>query len=106
MEQLFETVLTTEVALTALAVGGVQEVAKQAINASAKGKEIGKTAWYKTSLALSPLFLGAGFGQLVISPGGVAEPWILGIVSGLFAGTIYNTVKPGVKAAVERKVQQ
>ncbi len=98
MEQLFETVLTVEVALTALAVGGVQEICKQAFMSSIAGARVASTAAFKTTMAVAPLVLGAGFGQLIIPAGGVANPWVMGMIAGLFAGTAYDTIKPAVKA--------
>lgn len=98
MEQLFETVLTVEVALTALAVGGIQEVCKQAFMSSITGARLASTAMFKTIMAVAPLVLGAGFGHLIIPVDGVANPWVMGMIAGLFAGTAYDTVKPAVKA--------
>ena len=96
MDSLFETVFTLEVMITALVVGGAQEALKQVVVAIG----VRKGAAFKTVMAVAPMVSGGLLGLVVIPDGGVAPPAVLGMVAGMFASQVYNTVAPTARKAI------
>ena len=106
MTELLETVLTTHVAITAVLAGGIQEAIKRSVMGLDKAKKFHGGPWFATVQALTPLALGAGIGMIVIpTEGAVTEPWVLGVLAGLFSSQVYNTVKPGLEKMLTKKVE-
>lgn len=103
MEQLLDTVLTVEVGITALIAGGIQEAIKRSIKTADKTGKFHGGPGFSTLQSFMPMALGAVTGILVIPSGGVAEPWILGVLAGLFSSQAYNMVAPYTKSVFNKK---
>jgi len=100
MEQLFETLLTTDMLLVAFAVGSVLEIIKQVMVAFKVNK---KHTAFKTTMAIAPLALGAMFGHFIVDSGGIAEPWVMGLIGGMLSSKVYDTIAPSLKAYTNGK---
>lgn len=104
MEDLFSNILTSEVIIVATIVGGVQETLKQVIKAGFNVDS--KGAVFRTIMGTAPMGLGALFGHLIISEGGVAEPWAMGMVAGAIASKVYDTIAPTAKTIMAARQQE
>jgi len=95
MEQLFQTLLTTDMLIVAFAVGSILEIIKQVLMAFKVNNE---HPVFKIFMAVFPLPLGALVGWLVVDEGGIADPWVMGAIGGMASSKIYDTIAPGFKA--------
>ena len=96
-----ETVFTVPVLLTALIVGGVQEVVKQVI---VYWKDTVKShPMFRTFMGIAPLPFGMVLGWYIIPEGGVAPPEVMGLLAGAFSSKAYDAIAPYLKHVTRKE---
>ena len=100
-------VLTVHVGLTAVISGGIQEAVKQSVKGFDKSGKFHGGPVFATVQAFFPLLLGGVIGHFIIpAEGAVSEPWVLGVLAGLFSSQVYNMIKPAISSMLTKKIEE